>query len=83
VEQLGVERSRAALERAELTLVLIDGSRPWEEEDLELLNSASAHGPAVLVYTKADLPSTRMAYPPLPEGVPLVCLSAATGQGLD
>jgi tRNA modification GTPase len=83
VEQLGVERSRAALERAELTLVLIDGSRPWEQEDLELLGKAAAHGPTVLVYTKADLPSTRMAYPPLPDEVPLVTLSAATGQGLD
>jgi tRNA modification GTPase len=83
VEQLGVERSRAALERAELVLVLIDGSRPWEEEDLELLNTAAHHGQTVLVYTKSDLPSVRMAYPPLPEGVPLVRLSAETGQGLD
>lgn len=83
VEQLGVERSRAALERSELTLVLIDGSHPWQDEDLELLNTAAAHGPAILVYTKADLPSPRIAHPPRPEGVPLVCLSATTGQGLD
>lgn len=83
VEQLGVERSRAALERAELTLVLVDGSQSWEEEDLELLQAAAAHGPTILVYTKADLPSPRIARPPRPEGVPLVVLSAESGQGLD
>ena len=82
VEQLGVERSRAALKRSELTLVLIDGSQPWQNEDLDLLRSAAAHGPAILVYTKADRPSPRMAHPPIPEGVPFVALSALTGQGL-
>ncbi len=83
VEQLGVERSRAALARSELTLVLVDGSRPWVDEDLALLREAAAHGPTVLVYTKADLPATRMAHPPLPEGVPLVTLSGLTGQGME
>ena len=83
VEQLGVERSRAALARSELALVLVDGSRPWVEEDLSLLREAAEHGPTVLVYTKADLPATRMAHPPMPEGVPLVTLSGLTGQGLD
>ena len=83
VEQLGVARSRAALQRAELALVLVDGSQPWEDEDLELLRTAAAHGPTILVYTKADLPSPRMARVPRPEGVPLVVLSAASGQGLD
>ena len=82
VEQLGVERSRAALERSELALVLIDGSQPWREEDLELLNTAAAHCPTILVYTKADLPAPRMAHPPRPEGVALVTVSARTGQGL-
>ena len=82
VEQLGVERSRAALERSELALVLIDGSQPWQEEDLELLNTAAAHCPTILVYTKADLPAPRMAHPPRPEGVALVTVSAKTGQGL-
>ena len=82
VEQLGVERSWQAMERSELTLVLIDGSRPWEEEDLALLRTAAAHGPTVLIYTKADLPSPRMAHPPIPEGVPFVALSAHTGKGL-
>ena len=83
VEQLGVERSRAALERSELTLVLVDGSQPWQDEDLELLRSAAAHGPTILVYTKADRPFPRMAHPPIPQGVPFVALSALTGHGLE
>ena len=39
VEQLGIQRSRAAMEQAELILALFDGSRPLSEDDRELLNS--------------------------------------------
>ena len=39
VEQLGIQRSRAAMEKAELVLALFDGSRPLSEDDRELLNS--------------------------------------------
>ncbi len=83
VEKLGVERSRAAMEQAELTLVLADRSRPFTGEDQELLQSAAAGGAAVLVYTKTDLPPADC--PPLscPSGIPSVQVSALTGQGLE
>ncbi len=62
VERLGVARSRAALEGAELALVLMDGSAPAEDLDrltaeLQLWEEAARTCPrTILVLTKADLP---------------------------
>ena len=57
VERLGVERSRRAMEEAELILVLIDASRPAQDEDFLLLREAMSLAPAILVWTKGDLPA--------------------------
>ena len=40
VERLGVQRSRAALEQAELVLAVVDGSRDYSDEDREILRAA-------------------------------------------
>ena len=81
VERLGVERSRAAMEGAELILVLWDGSRPPAEEDGALLERALSLAPTVLVRTKADLPPAPWpGRDPMP---PVVAVSAKTGRGLD
>ena len=81
VERLGVERSRAAMEGAELILVLWDGSRPPAEEDGALLERALSLAPTVLVRTKADLPPAPWpGRDPMP---PAVAVSAKTGRGLD
>ena len=56
VEKLGVERSRKAMEKAGLILVLIDASRPAGDEDFALLQEAMALAPTILVWTKGDLP---------------------------
>ena len=59
VEQIGVERARAALEDAELVLALFDGSCPPTDEDIDLLTTLSAmskSGKNVLyMLTKQDL----------------------------
>ena len=39
VEQLGVERSRRAMEEAELILVVLDQSQPAREEDAALIRA--------------------------------------------
>lgn len=82
VEQLGVERSRAAVEQAELVLVVLDGSRPLTAEDNEALNLGLSAPHCIVIENKADLPG-QSPVPPLPDGVPLVRLSALTGDGLD
>ncbi len=84
VEQIGVARSRAALERADLVLLLIDGSQPLHHADSEI--AALTWGrPTLLVQTKADLPmqadltALAAAHPQL---VAYVAVSAHTGAGL-
>ncbi|MCI9311521.1 MAG: GTP-binding protein, partial [Lawsonibacter sp.] len=56
VEKLGVERSRRAMEEAGLILVLIDASRPAQDQDFALLREAISLAPTILVWTKGDLP---------------------------
>ena len=82
VEQLGVERSRAAVEQAELVLVVLDGSRPLTAEDEDGLALGLSAPHCIVIENKSDLPGTS-SIPPLPEQVPLVRLSALTGDGLD
>lgn len=83
VERMGMERSRAAMESAELILVLWDSSAPVIEADGQLLVEAMALAPTVLVATKTDLPSPPVPYLNLSPMPSKVSLSAKTGQGLD
>ena len=83
IEQMGVERSRSAMEEAELILVLCDGSAPFTQEDSALLDRALELAPTILVWTKSDLPSAPIPVMNLPEQLPVVELSAKTGQGLE
>ena len=87
VEQLGVERSRKAIEAADLILVVIDISTiPMLESD-ETLRLARASGrPFLVVFSKLDL-----YHPPVSVKVPgtggdpagAVYLSSVTGEGLE
>ena len=80
VERLGVERSRLAMERAELVIDVLDGSAALSDEDLALLHEAEKRPRAVLVVSKSDLGTVAE----LPEtSLPVVVLSARTGEGLD
>ncbi len=76
VEQMGVERSRRAVETADLVLAVIDGSGPVTDEDREILALAARAPRQITVYSKRDLWAAEEA----PEGV---ALSAVTGEGLD
>ena len=55
VEKIGVERSRAAMEKADLVMAVVDGSQPLTNEDLAVLNLASRHGKWLLILSKKDL----------------------------
>ena len=78
VERIGVERSRQALERSELALVLVDGTRPVTEEDRAILALAEKVPQVIVLATKADRPGFT-----LPELEGVLALSSVTGQGLD
>ena len=79
VEQLGVERSRRAMEQAELVLVLLDGSQPPVQEEEALLSAAENAPHALVILSKSDLeqrremPATKL---------PVVAVSSVSGQGL-
>ena len=75
VEQLGIERSRAALLSADVVLLLFDLSAGWSEADAQLQALVPADVPLLLVGNKADqavAASSSMAE---------VCISALTGDG--
>jgi tRNA modification GTPase len=82
VEQLGVARSRAALERAELILAVVDGSCPAGEEVSALLEQAAATAPTLVLASKSDLP-VRLSLPQRPGLPPAIPICARTGAGLD
>jgi tRNA modification GTPase len=80
IEQLGVERSRQALTRADLALLVVDVSEPLQDSDLQIL-SLIAKKPAILVLNKIDLPAVA-AVDDLLLGVTRARISALTEEGL-
>lgn len=82
VERLGVERSRKALERAELVLVVVDGSAPMTEEDREVIRAAAGRPHWLLVRSKLDLGSVSGDCSDLPAPAASIALSARTGAGM-
>jgi tRNA modification GTPase len=94
VEQAGIERSRTAIGRASLVIVVLDGSAPLDADDRTVLEAVSqrfdlgAAGPtpAIVVANKMDL---GLAFSPhsvlvaLGLDVPFVPISALSGEGLE
>ena len=82
IEQMGVERSRRAMEEAELILVVMDQSQPAREEDAALIRAATERAPTIVVLNKRDLPCRLEWTEPLDQAASVpVC--AKTGAGLD
>ena len=80
IEQLGISRSRQALEQADLILVVLDGHvelQPADEDILALLGRK----PCLIVVNKSDLPLV-LDVQQLPTGLPHIVVSAQTGEGL-
>ena len=76
VEQLGVEKSKEYIEKAQLVLALFDSSRPLDNEDEEIL-SLLQDQQAIALLTKKDLPeklSAEELQKRLPE-LPIISIS--------
>ena len=56
VEQLGIRRARESINRADLVLFLVDGSKPIDDEDVSLFETVN-HKPLLTVINKCDLKS--------------------------
>jgi tRNA modification GTPase len=79
VEREGVARAKAAVTVADLTIVVLDRSRPLTYDDRELLG-VTASRPRVVVWNKIDLPPSQPLEPIDP--VEAVAISAMTGAGI-
>lgn len=85
VEQMGVERARAAAENAELVFALFDGSKPLCADDESVIEGAKAAKHAIAVVNKSDLghalsPEDEAR---LTEFGTVCTISAKLGEGLD
>ena len=79
VEQLGVERSRRAMENSELVIVVLDGNREMAAEEEFLLEAAASAPHALVVISKSDLELHRQ---PPETSLPVVTVSSVSGEGL-
>lgn len=82
VEEIGVERSRAALAQADVALMVADGSRPLDTGDW-VIAEAVGRKPALLIINKSDLTPGLHALGDFLPHAPRVTLSALTRDGID
>lgn len=78
VEAIGIDRARAEMARADVVLLVIDGSEPEQEQLDSLLTQLPANIPTVYVYNKIDKQAQKAHFTDQK-----VFLSALTGDGLD
>lgn len=75
-EQIGVDRALDEMRRADVQLVLLDGSAPLTAEDKMLIETTENGIPRILVVNKCDLPRQT-------DYAGAISISAKTGQGLE
>jgi len=81
IEAAGVERSRQAMDQAQLIFAVVDASAPLTNEDHAILQTCDP-ARTILIRNKCDACSERPA-PHAEYNFPAVNTSALTGQGLD
>lgn len=80
VERLGVERSRAAMSKAELVIAVVDGSGEITDEDRGVIAQAEAAPKGIVVLSKRDIAEPDAE---ITTALPVVSLSSVTGDGMD
>lgn len=81
IEAMGVERSRQAVENADLIIFVCDGSVPLSPEDETVIDFCCEHENAIALINKTDLGSIV-----LPSDLPfmnVIPICTQTGEGLD
>ena len=81
VEAIGVERSKQAVENADLVLFVCDGSKPLDEQDEAIMDLCCEHQNAVALINKSDL--GREVEPSDLPFMYVIRISAREGRGLD
>lgn len=83
VERLGVERAQQAAQRAELALLVLDGSAPLAREDEEAIAAARRARRMLVLVNKADLPQVLDTAALRVRFGEVIPLSARSGAGVD
>ena len=81
IEAMGVERSKEAVENADLVLFVCDGSQALTDDDRVIIDLCTEHEHAIALINKSDL-GAKVVPSDLPF-MQVIEISAATGQGLD
>lgn len=83
VESIGIERSRAAMESAELIFAVFDASSPFNEEDEALIRELSGKQGVIAILNKCDLAKADIEKAKsFVSGIENhICISAKTGEG--
>ncbi len=81
IEEMGIQKAKEYLEKADLVFFVVDRSREFEKEDQEIL-SLVKDKKTILVLNKADLDSVA-ALPEEVSTMPQVLLSAKQKEGID
>ena len=81
IEAMGVERSRHAIESADLVILMLDGSQPLTDEDQEVIDLCCELENVIVLLNKSDKPAAIE-----PSDLPFMYIircCAKTGSGLD
>lgn len=82
VEQIGIDRARGEIQRADCVLLVIDDRRPFAEQIAEIQPPLPANLPMIVVRNKIDLSARQPAVQQGPRGVE-IAVSALTGAGME
>ncbi len=82
VEQLGMERTRSSLQKADAILILLDASRGLGADDQKILDELPPDIPRLHIFNKIDL-LAQPAHVEQQGGETHIYLSAMTGAGLE
>ena len=81
IEAIGVERSKAEIERADLVLFICDGSQPLTDDDRSVIEICCDHQNAIALINKTDI-----GHAVSPSDLPfmnVINICAKTGDGLE
>lgn len=84
VERIGIERAKDHIERAAVTLWLVDPTQPLDAQLASI--TASTESKRFVILTKSDLSGSAVTdkiLEALPAGCPVLTISAKTGSGID
>lgn len=84
VERIGIERAKEHIDRAAVTLWLVDPTQPLEAQLASI--TAPSEGKRFVILTKSDLSGDAVTdgiLVALPEGCPVISISAKSGLGID